>query len=124
MAEMAVSPMTIFAGSSDISGSLGNHTLYVHSEAIPQLDLVPELFRPGWMKILKTSFAIVAIIAATGLNSVRADQPHMRAALGHLRAAQAELQRAEHNKGGWRVRALEHVNRAIGDTERGMAFAR
>ena len=98
--------------------------LYVHSEAIPQLDLVPEPFRPGWMKILKISFAILAMIAATGLNSVRADQPHMRAALGHLRAAQAELQRAEHNKGGWRVRALDHVNRAIADTERGIAFAR
>ena len=124
MAEIAVSPMIIFAGSSDILGSLGNHTVYVHSEAIPQLDLVLELFRPGWMKILKISFAIVAMIAATGLNSVRADQPHMRRALEHLRAAQAELQSAEHNKGGWRVRALDHVNRAISDTERGMAFAR
>jgi hypothetical protein len=98
--------------------------LYVHSEAVPQLDLVPELFRPGWMKVLKISFAIVAVIAATGLNSVRADQPHMRAALEHLRAARAELQSAEHNKGGWRMRALEHVNRAIADTERGIAFAR
>jgi len=124
MAEIAVSPRIIFAGSSDILGSLGNHMLYVHSEAIPQLDLVPELFRPGFMQILKISFAVVAIIAATGLNSVRADQPRMRAALGHLRAAQAELQSAEHNKGGWRVRALEHVNRAIADTEKGMAFAR
>ncbi|MGC2353445.1 MAG: hypothetical protein WA496_08620 [Candidatus Udaeobacter sp.] len=76
------------------------------------------------MKILKISFAIVAMIAATGLNSVRAEQPHMRAALEHLRAARAELQSAEHNKGGWRVHALEHVNRAIADTERGMAFAR
>jgi hypothetical protein len=124
MAEIAVSPRIIFAGSSDILGSLGNHTLYVHSEAIPQLDLVPELFRPGCMKILKISFAIVAMIAATGLNSVRADQLHMRAALEHLRAARAELQSAEHNKGGWRVHALEHVNRAIADTERGIAFAR
>jgi hypothetical protein len=76
------------------------------------------------MKILKSSFAIIAIIAATGLNSVRADQPHMRRALEHLRAAQAELQSAEHNKGGWRARALDHVNRAIADTERGIAFAR
>jgi len=76
------------------------------------------------MKILKINFAILSIIAATGLNSVRADQPHMRAALEHLRVARAELQSAEHNKGGWRVRALEHVNRAISDTEKGMAFAR
>jgi hypothetical protein len=76
------------------------------------------------MKVFKISFAIVAIIAAIGLDSARADQPHMRAALGHLQAARAELQSAEHNKGGWRVRALEHVNRAIADTEKGMAFAR
>ena len=76
------------------------------------------------MKILKITFAMLAIIAATDLNSVRADQPHMKRALEHLRAAQAELQSAEHNKGGWRVRALEHVNRAIADTERGIAFAR
>jgi hypothetical protein len=76
------------------------------------------------MKTLKNSFAIVAIIAAAGLNSVRADQPHMRAALGHLRAARSELQSAEHNKGGWRARALDHVNRAIADTEKGMTVAR
>jgi hypothetical protein len=76
------------------------------------------------MKILKISFAIVAIIATTGSSSVRADQPHMRAALGHLRAARAELQSAEHNKGGWRSRALDHVNRAIADTEKGVASAR
>ena len=80
MAEIAVSPRIILAGSSDILRSLGNRTLYVHSEAIPQLDLVSELFRPGFMKILKISFAVVAIIAATRLNSVRADQPHMRRA--------------------------------------------
>jgi len=76
------------------------------------------------MRILKISFAILALLGASGLNSVRADQPHMRAALEHLRAARAELQSAEHNKGGWRVRALEHVNRAIADTEKGIAFAR
>ena len=59
-----------------------------------------------------------------GLNSARADQPHMKAALEHLRAARAELQMAEHDKGGWRVRAVRNVNQAIADTEKGMAFAR
>jgi hypothetical protein len=48
----------------------------------------------------------------------------MRRALEHLRAAKAELQAAEHNKGGWRDRAIHNVNQAIADTERGMAFAR
>lgn len=59
-----------------------------------------------------------------GLNSARADQPHMRRALEHLRAARAELQSAEHNKGGWRERAVINVDKAIADTEKGMAFAR
>ena len=63
-------------------------------------------------------------MATLGLNSAFADQPRMRRALQHLRAARAELQAAEHNKGGWRDHAIENVNRAIADTERGMAFVR
>ena len=76
------------------------------------------------MKTLKTGVAIVVAIAAMGLNSARADQPHMKAALEHLRAARAELQSAERNKGGHREKALEHVNAAIGQVERGMSYAR
>ena len=48
----------------------------------------------------------------------------MERALENLRAARAELQTAEHNKGGWRIRAIENVDRAIRETERGMAVAR
>ena len=76
------------------------------------------------MKTLRISFVVVVAIAAMGLNSVRADQPHMRRALELLRDARAELQSAEHDKGGWRVTAIRNVDRAIADTERGMAFDR
>jgi hypothetical protein len=76
------------------------------------------------MKALKSSVVILAVMAGMGLSSVRADQPHMHAALDHLRAARAELNSAEQDKGGWRVRAIEHVNRAIAETERGIEFAR
>jgi hypothetical protein len=76
------------------------------------------------MKTVQTAAVILVTVATMGMNSARADQPHMKAALEHLRAARAELQAAEHNKGGWRVRALEHVNRAIGDTEAGMRAGR
>ena len=55
---------------------------------------------------------------------MRADQPRMRRALEHLRAARAELDRAEHNKGGWRARAIRNVDQAIADTENGMRAAR
>jgi hypothetical protein len=76
------------------------------------------------MKAIKTSLAIVIAITAFGMNQARADQPHMRRALEHLRAARAELATAEHNKGGWRIRALENTDRAIRETENGMAVGR
>ena len=76
------------------------------------------------MKTLKTTVVILLSISVFGLSSSFATQPHMDRALENLRAARAELQAAEHNKGGWRVRALENVERAIRETERGIAFAR
>jgi hypothetical protein len=75
------------------------------------------------MKTLTTT--IVGLIAVSAFTmTARADQPHMRRALENLRAAKAELEMAEHNKGGWRLRAIENTNRAIGETERGMAVGR
>jgi hypothetical protein len=74
---------------------------------------------------MKTKITIIGLAAICAFNiSARADQPHMRRALEHLRAARAELQAAEHNKGGWRLRALENTDRAIRETENGMAVAR
>ena len=72
------------------------------------------------------TFTIItlAAISAFGTTTARADQPHMRRALEHLRAARAELQAAEHNKGGWRLRAIENTDRAIRETENGMAVGR
>lgn len=76
------------------------------------------------MKTITRTLVIFVAIAAFGVNTTRADQPHMRRALEHLRAARAELQTAEHNKGGWRLRAIENTDRAIHETERAMNFAR
>jgi hypothetical protein len=76
------------------------------------------------MKTLTASFVMAVAVLGMGLSSARADQPHMQAALDALRTARAELKMAEHNKGGHRERALEHVNAAIGQVESGMAFAR
>jgi hypothetical protein len=52
-----------------------------------------------------------------------AAQPHMQAALDHLRAAKAELQVADPDKGGHRVKAIALVNDAIGQVELGMGYA-
>ena len=50
-----------------------------------------------------------------------AAQPHMEAALAALQNAKTELQVAEHNKGGHRVKALAYVNSAIAETQLGIA---
>ena len=76
------------------------------------------------MKTLTTTIIGLIAVAALTTTAARADQPHMRRALENLRAAKAELEMAEHNKGGWRLRAIENTNRAIGETERGMAVGR
>ena len=49
-------------------------------------------------------------------------QPNMEAALGHLEQAKSALEKAEHNKGGFRVKALEHVNQAIAATREAIAI--
>lgn len=75
----------------------------------------------------------VALVATAGLvlsvgmqvaaAGVCHDQPNMANALSSLRAARESLAKAEHNKGGWRVAAIEKTNAAITETERGCAFA-
>jgi hypothetical protein len=76
------------------------------------------------MKTFRAGLIILAAVAAMNINSVRADQPHMREALHHLRLARAELAQAERNKGGHREHALENVDRAIAQVEAGMRLAR
>ena len=69
---------------------------------------------------------LLAAVLALGFLGGRAvaDQPHMRAALEHLRAARSELEIADRDKGGHRVRALRAVNDAIGQCEMGMQYDR
>lgn len=49
-------------------------------------------------------------------------QPHMRAALGSLQNARGQLMAATADKGGHRAKALELVNAAITQVNRGIAF--
>lgn len=65
------------------------------------------------LSTLLLAVALVVIsVFATRANAV--PQPNMEAALGHLEQAKASLERAEHNKGGFRVKALEATTTAIG----------
>ncbi len=51
------------------------------------------------------------------------NQPAMAAALGSLEKARGWLERAEHNKGGWRDAALHATDTAMGQTIKGCQYA-
>ena len=74
------------------------------------------------------SFALlVAFVFASYAAVVGApppDQPRMRAARVDLNQARAQLQRANNNKGGHRVKAIGYINSAIAEINAGMAFDR
>ena len=61
-----------------------------------------------------TIFAVRAYAAA--------NQPNMRSALEHLESAKYYLEKAEHNKGGFRVKAIELCNQAIAAAREGVAI--
>jgi hypothetical protein len=77
------------------------------------------------LKLWKVSVVTIgAMLLVLGFFAGRASavpQPNMEAALGHLEQAKASLERAEHNKGGFRVKAVEHVNQAIAAVREGIA---
>ena len=79
-----------------------------------------------WKPIALVSLG--ALVVSIGVQTAAAagvchDQPNMAAALTSLRAARASLEKAEHNKGGWRVKAIEAADAAIRETDKGCAVA-
>ncbi len=50
-------------------------------------------------------------------------QPHMQNALSALQNARTQLEKADHNKGGHRVRAIELINQAISEVQSGINAA-
>ena len=77
-------------------------------------------------KRLAATLLVLGLVLHGGLlaGCVRADQPHMQAALDHLRAAKQQLDVAEADKGGHRVKAIRLVNDAIVQVEHGIEFDR
>lgn len=74
--------------------------------------------------------AIAATVGVVGIHVARAqtaascnDQPNMAHALSSLQAAKGSLDKAEHDKGGWRGKAVEATANAIKETETGCATA-
>ena len=69
---------------------------------------------------------VLALVLFSGffLGRLSADQPHMQAALDHLKAARAELEKADTDKGGHRNKAIRLVDDAIVQVEKGISFDR
>ena len=70
--------------------------------------------------------ALLTLVLAVGFiaGQLSAAQPQMQAALRHLRSAKADLNRATTDKGGHRAKAIELVEQAIAEVERGISFDR
>ena len=72
-----------------------------------------------------TALALMVVLATAFVaGRASADQPHMQAALEHLRAAKVELDAATPDKGGHRVKALALTKDAIVQVEAGIAYDR
>jgi hypothetical protein len=78
------------------------------------------------MRSRLTHFGIVLTIALMSLAPrglyAQENQPHMQAALQHLRAAAEELQKADRDKGGHRVQALNLTQQAITHVQAGIQY--
>ena len=67
--------------------------------------------------------ALAFTLMTAQLPSAEAEaQPRMRTALTHLKSAKAALQKASHDKGGHRVKALALTNSAIAQVQKGIAY--
>jgi len=72
-------------------------------------------------KILAVVVVAVLVIGGT-VGICTADEPHMRAALERLREAREQLEKAAPNKGGHREKAIELINHAIEQVQKGIEF--
>jgi hypothetical protein len=74
-----------------------------------------------------TTFVLLVVLAVLGGSAIadrakRQPQPHMQVALASLREARDQLNSATHDKGGHRVKAIEHVNAAIDEVQKGIDY--
>ena len=68
-------------------------------------------------------FAVVALVMGFAAGNAFAErQPHMQAALRALRNARQQLNSADADKGGHRIKAIQLVNDAIREVEAGVRF--
>lgn len=78
------------------------------------------------MRRSMTRALLLVTVLALGFiaGHLSAAQPHMNSALRQLRSAKSSLNKASADKGGHRNRAIELVDQAIDQVERGIAYDR
>jgi hypothetical protein len=74
--------------------------------------------------ILSALLFTLVLIGGIVAGRAHAAQPHMNAALNHLRSAHRELDAATSDKGGHRARAIGLVRDAISEVEAGIEYGR
>jgi len=74
------------------------------------------------MKNLIGSIVIAFFIVATASLAFAERQPHMHAALKQLQQAKHQLERASHDKGGHRTRAIQLIDQAIAEVKAGIHY--
>ena len=74
--------------------------------------------------ILAALILVAALVGSFAAGRAHAAQTHMMAARNHLRAARQSLRDAMADKGGHRERAMELIDRAIGEVDAGIEYAR
>jgi hypothetical protein len=70
------------------------------------------------------ALGVLAPRAIRARDSLPPQQVHMQAALESLKAAQEHLGQAVADKGGHRVKAMQHTKLAIQETQAGIEYAR
>jgi hypothetical protein len=75
-------------------------------------------------RIVVACLLCLVLLSGFIIGRASADQPHMQAALEHLRLAKGELEKADVDKGGHRLKAMGFVSDAISQVEKGIEFDR
>jgi hypothetical protein len=68
--------------------------------------------------------ALGLLVFSVLVSALAQDQPNMVAARADLNIAKRELMVATHNKGGHRAKAIEYINAAIVQINKGIAYSR
>ncbi len=76
------------------------------------------------MKFKAALGLLLLTVFAGVVSAVPQDQPNMVGARADLNIAKRELMVAEHNKGGHRAKAIEYINGAIVEINKGITYAR